>query len=169
MKDQKLVILIILLIKRKMLKLCKNTFKTMLAFLLIFIHFLVIFSLFRGKTTFQAKYYYKLFSFQQDDPPKRRSCQRPQYSGKKCDLFTPENTWTALKNSSGHVCDPRCEEVLILEEIRRKDKIQQEFNPHIALMPRPGPLPHVGAVLQAQLFFDSFFGFPLQNNLLTRK
>ena len=30
----------------------------MLAFFLTFIHFLVIFSLFRGKTTLQAKYYY---------------------------------------------------------------------------------------------------------------
>lgn len=66
-----------------MLKLYKNTFKTVLAFFfLIFIHFLVIFSLFRGKTTLQAKYYYKLLSFQQDDPKKRRSSQRPQYSGK---------------------------------------------------------------------------------------
>ena len=65
MKVKKLVILIILLIKRKMLKLYKNTFKTMLAFFLIFIHFLVIFSLFRGKTTLslKAKYYYKLFLF----------------------------------------------------------------------------------------------------------
>ena len=85
------------------------------------------------KTTLQAKYYYKLFSFQQDDPQKRRSSQRPQYSGKKCDLVTPKNTWTALKNSSGRVCDPRCEEVLVLEEMGRKDKIQQKFNPHKAL------------------------------------
>ena len=48
-------------------------------------------------------------------------------------MVTPENTWTALKNSSGHVCDPRCEEVLVLEEMGRKDKIQQKFNPHKAL------------------------------------
>ena len=48
-------------------------------------------------------------------------------------MVTPENTWTALKNSSGHVCDPRFEEVLVLEEMGRKDKIQQKFNPHKAL------------------------------------
>jgi len=62
-------------------------------------------------------------------------------------------------NSSGHVCDPRCEEVLVLEEMWRKDKIPQEFNPHMALMPRPGPLSHVGAVLQAQLFLTVFSVF----------
>ena len=65
-----------------MLKLYKNTFKTVLAFFLIFSHFLVILSLFRGKTTLRAKNYCKLFSFQHDDPRKRRSSQRPQYSGK---------------------------------------------------------------------------------------
>ena len=49
-------------------------------------------------------------------------------------MVTPENTWTApLKNSSGHVCDPRCDEVLVLEEMGRTDKIQQKFNPHKAL------------------------------------
>ena len=62
-------------------------------------------------------------------------------------------------NSSGHVWDPRCEEVLVLEEMGRKDKIQQEFKPHMALMSRPGPLPHVGAVLQAQLFLAVFLVF----------
>lgn len=80
-----------------------------------------------------------------------------------CELFTPENARTAFKNSSGHVCDPRCEEVL--RRWGRKDKIQQEFNPHMALMPRPGPLPH-GAVRAPSSTFLTVFGFPLQNNLL---
>ena len=114
-----------------MLKWYKNTFQTVLAFFSF--SFISLSYLVTKKTTLQAKYYCKLFSFQQDDPQKRRSSQRPQYSGKKCDLVTPKNTWTALKNSSGRVCDPRCEEVLVLEEMGRKDKIQQKFNPHKVL------------------------------------
>ena len=64
-------------------------------------------------------------------------------------------------NSFGHVCDPRCEEVLVLEEMGRKDKIPQEFNPHMALMPRPVDLCRMLVQCSKLNFFWQFFWFSI--------